>query len=98
MGTNAADGDRVDPADRGSVRTHLERFAGTESVTEGGDGTLRADFGGRAHVAIAPDGSLDTGMALHSFDGRPETLVFDHENGELRAELDGETTYTFRRP
>lgn len=98
MGPNAADGDRVDPTDRAAVRTQLERFAGTGAVTEAGDGTLRADFGGRAHVEIGPDGSLDTGMALHSFDGRPETLVFDHADGVLRAELAGGATYAFRRP
>ncbi|WP_424003880.1 hypothetical protein ACOZ4I_05660 [Haloarcula salina] len=98
MGTNGADSDRIDPTDRAAVRAQLERFAGTGGVTEADDGTLRADFGGRAHVAIAPDGSLDTGMALHAFDGQPEVLVFDHGNGELRAELDGGTTYVFRRP
>jgi len=37
-------------------------------------------------------------MPLHSFAGTPERLVFDHEDGELRAELDGESVYVFRRP
>jgi len=98
MGTDDSDGDRVDPTDREAVRTQLERFAGSGTVIEGANGLLRADFGGRAHVKVAPDGSLDTGMALHSFDGQPEALVFDHENGELRAELTGGATYVFRRP
>jgi hypothetical protein len=88
----------VDPTDRTAVRDHLERFAGPGAVTESDDGTLRADFSGRTHVAVAPDGTIDTGMPLHSFAGTPERLVFDHDSGELRAELDGESSYVFRRP
>ncbi|MEF8973705.1 MAG: hypothetical protein V5A15_02350 [Haloarcula sp.] len=91
-------GSSVDPTDRTAVRDHLERFAGSGAVTEADDGTLRADFGGRAHVAVGPDGTVDTGMPLHSFAGTPERLVFDHDGGELRAELDGESVYVFRRP
>jgi len=91
-------GSSVDPTDRTAVRDHLERFAGPDAVTEADDGTLRADFSGRAHIAVAPDGTIDTGMPLHSFAGTPERLVFDHDSGELRAELDGESVYVFRRP
>jgi len=91
-------GSSVDPTDRTAVRDHLERFAGPDAVTEAKDGTLRADFSGRTHVAVAPDGAIDTGMPLHSFAGTPERLVFDHDSGELRAELDGESVYVFRRP
>ncbi|KAA9398686.1 hypothetical protein Har1130_10760 [Haloarcula sp. CBA1130] len=91
-------GSSVDPADRAAVRDHLERFAGPDAVTEADDGTLRADFGGRTNVAVAPDGTIDTGMPLHSFAGSPERLVFDHDGGELRAELDGESVYVFRHP
>ncbi|WP_336337951.1 hypothetical protein [Haloarcula brevis] len=95
-GTDGGSG--VDPTDRTALRDHLERFAGADAVTEAADGTLRADFGGRAHVAVTPDGAIDTGMPLHSFDGTPERLVFDHDSGELRVELDGESVYVFRRP
>ncbi|AJF26392.1 hypothetical protein EGO51_04930 [Haloarcula hispanica] len=91
-------GNSVDPTDRTAVRDHLERFAGSGTVTETDDGTLRADFSGRTHVAVAPDGTIDTGMPLHSFAGTPERFVFDHDSGELRAELDGESVYVFRHP
>ncbi|MGB9932958.1 hypothetical protein [Haloarcula amylolytica] len=91
-------GSSVDPTDRTAVRDHLERFAGPDAVTEADDGTLRADFSGRTHIAVAPDGTIDTGMPLHSFAGTPERLVFDHDSGELRADLDGESLYVFRRP
>ncbi|GCF12890.1 hypothetical protein Harman_08250 [Haloarcula mannanilytica] len=88
----------VDPTDRAAVRDQLEQFAGPEAVTEADDGTLRADFGSRAHVAIAPDGTVDTGMPLHSFAGTPDRLVFDNDNGELRAEFDDDSVYVFRHP
>ncbi|MCJ0618229.1 hypothetical protein JZX76_01410 [Haloarcula hispanica] len=91
-------GNSVDPTDRTAVRDHLKRFAGPDAVTETDDGTLRADFSGRTHVAVAPDGTIDTGMPLHSFAGTPERLVFDHDSGELRAELDGKSVYVFRHP
>ncbi|AAV45139.1 unknown [Haloarcula marismortui ATCC 43049] len=91
-------GSSVDPTNRTAVRNHLERFAGPSAVTEAEDGALRAEFSGRTHVAVAPDGAIDTGMPLHSFAGTPERLVFNHEDGELRAELDGESVYVFRRP
>ncbi|EMA07782.1 hypothetical protein SAMN05443574_10615 [Haloarcula vallismortis] len=91
-------GSSVDPAERATVRAQLEQFAGPDAVTEAEDGTLRADFSGRTHIAVAPDGTVDTGMPLHSFAGSPERLVFDHDSGELRAELGGESVYVFRRP
>ncbi|EMA23741.1 hypothetical protein [Haloarcula argentinensis] len=91
-------GGGIDPTDRTAVRGQLERFAGPNAVTEADDGTLRADFGGRTHVTVAPDGAIDTGMPLHSFAGTPERLVFDHDSGELRAELDDGSIYVFRRP
>ncbi|MBV0901058.1 hypothetical protein [Haloarcula salina] len=91
-------GSGVDPTDSTAVRDHLERFAGSDAVTETEDGTLRADFGSRTHVAVAADGTINTGMPLHSFDGTPDRLVFDHDGGELRVELDDGTVYVFRRP
>jgi hypothetical protein len=91
-------GTSVDPTDSAAVRDHLERFAGPDTVTEADNGTLRAEFSGRTHLAVAPDGTINTGMPLHSFTGTPDRLVFDHDSGEMRAELDGETAYVFRRP
>ncbi|MDS0222234.1 hypothetical protein NDI54_12820 [Haloarcula sp. S1AR25-5A] len=99
MGRPVTDGgSSVDPTDSPAVRDHLERFAGPAAVTEADDGTLRAEFSGRTYVAVAPEGTIDTGMPLHSFTGTPDRLVFDHDSGELRAELDGESVYVFRRP
>ncbi|AUG46727.1 hypothetical protein BVU17_04015 [Haloarcula taiwanensis] len=91
-------GSTVDPTNRTAVRDQLEQFAGPAAVTEADDGTLRAEFSGRTHIAVTPDGAIDTGMPLHSFDGMPERLVFNHDSGELRAELDDGGVYVFRRP
>lgn len=89
----------LDPTDRAAIRRNLERFAGADAVSERSDGALVADFRGVTHVTITPDGRVETGMPLHEFAGAPDRLVFDHENGELRAETaDGDTSYTFRRP
>jgi len=89
----------VDPTDSGALRTALERFA--PSVTEREDGSLVAEFGGTAHFAVEPDGSVDAGMPLHDFDGPAERLVFDHDDGAVDVEFGtgGDAfVYTFRRP
>jgi len=93
----------VDPTDAEEVRTHLERFAGADAVSERDDGTLVAEFRGVTHVTVRPDGRVETGMALHEFAGPADRLVFDHDAGELhveRADGSGESgiSYTFRRP
>ncbi|WP_324757529.1 hypothetical protein [Haloarcula montana] len=89
-------GTAVDPTDSATVRDHLSRFAGVD-VERDDDGTLRATFGRSTFVAVAPDGTVTTGMPLHGFDGPAERLIFDHEAGALRIEADG-VSYTFRRP
>ena len=89
----------LDPTDRAQLRTELDRFA--PSVTERADGTLVADFGGRAHFAVEPDGTVDAGMPLHDFDGPADRLAFDHDTGAIDVEFDTDETvavYTFRRP
>ncbi|WP_276272263.1 hypothetical protein [Haloarcula litorea] len=89
-------GTDVEPTDRAALREHLERFAGT--VTERADGTLRAEFGGRAHFAVDPDGRVDAGMPLHTVDAVADRLTFDHEGGEVHVEGSSGLSYTFRRP
>jgi len=96
--TDPDDTQRVDPTDRVAVRRALERFAGTDAVSERGDGGLVAQFRGVTHVTVHDDGRVETGMPLHEFAGTPDLLVFDHEAGELRVERDDDVTYTFRRP
>ncbi|MFC6976140.1 hypothetical protein ACFQL1_17940 [Halomicroarcula sp. GCM10025709] len=90
-------GTAVDPRDRDALSEHLRRFAGDGEVDEAGDGTLRVRFGRSTFVAVAPDGTVTTGMPLHGFDGTAERLVFDHDAGELHVAADG-VSYTFRRP
>lgn len=100
--TPVADGGTaIDPSDRETLRRHLERFAGTEKVTEADDGTLSAEFSQSTYVTVGPDGRIGSGMPLHAFDAPADTLRFDHDAGELHVEFgDGEATvsYTFRRP
>lgn len=97
--TPTADGGTtVDPTDREAVRRNLERFVGTDAVTERDDGTLVAEFGGVTHVTVYPDGRIDAGMPLHDFSGRADRLVFDHEAGDLHVRDDDALDYTFRHP
>ena len=98
----ATDGGRVvvPLSDRGSIRGQLERFAG-DAFQEGSDGSLTCAFPGVTHFTVLPDGCVDSGMALHSFEGPADRLIFDHERGEVTVELDtdeGTLSYTFRRP
>jgi hypothetical protein len=98
----ATDGGRVvvSLSDRASLRREFERFA-AGAFEERSDGTLACDFAGVTHFTVLPDGRVDTGMPLHSFEGPADRLVFDHERGEVTVEFDaGEETlaYTFRRP
>jgi len=89
----------VDPDDRERLLTELERFA--PDVTERPDGTLVATFGGTAHFAVEPDGSVDAGMPLHEFDGPAQRLTFDHDEGTIEVSFtagDDAVVYTFRRP
>jgi len=96
MTDTAPDGTPVDPVDTDAVRRQLERFAGSDAVTET-DGRLTAEFGRSTYVTVGSDGQVDTGMPLHSFEGTAERLVFDHDAGELHVVADG-VSYTFRSP
>ena len=89
----------VDPADRDRLRTELDRFA--PDLTERPDGTLVANFGGTAHFAVEPDGTVDAEMPLHDFDGPAERLAVDHDEGTIEVRFttgDDAVVYTFRRP
>jgi hypothetical protein len=92
-------GTAVDPTDKAALREHLEQFAGTGTVTESDDGTLKAAFSRSTFVTVGPEGRISTGMPLHGFEGPADQLVFDHEDGELHVSAGGdEIAYTFRRP
>jgi len=100
--TPATDSDRVvvPVSDHASLRSELDRFAGG-AFREREDGSLTCDFAGVTHFTVLPDGRVDSGMPLHSFQGPADRLVFDHERGEVTVERDtGDETlaYTFRRP
>ncbi|MFB6074060.1 MAG: hypothetical protein ABEJ89_03515 [Haloarculaceae archaeon] len=98
----AADGgtliERVDPRDRARLRAELVRFASEDAVTEYGDGTLVLQFPGPTHFTVAPDGSVEAGMALHEFDGPADALQFDHDQGAIRVDGGDGLRYVFRRP
>lgn len=90
----------VSVSDGERLRQELQRFAG-EALTERPDGSLVCDFAGVTHFTVLPDGRVDSGMPLHSFDGPADRFVFDHERGEVTVERDADETtlsYTFRRP
>jgi hypothetical protein len=89
----------LEPGDRDRLETALERFA--PDVTERANGTLVATFGGTAHFAVEPDGTVDAGMPLHDFDGPAQRLTFDHDEGTIEVSFtagDDAVVYTFRRP
>jgi len=97
MDTIADGGTAVDPTDRDTLRSHLERFAGTDRVSETGEGTLTAEFSAATYVSVDTDGRVSTGMPLHSFDAPADRLRFDHDAGECHVTAGG-VSYTFRRP
>jgi hypothetical protein len=89
----------VDPADRETLRDHLERFAGADRVTEAADGTLVAEFSGSTQFSVGPDGRVEGGMPLHGFEGAADRLQFDHDADEIHVSADdGAVSYTYRRP
>jgi len=98
MTGDTPEGTTVDPSDRETLRTHLERFAGTDNVTESADGSLTARFSTSTYVSVDPTGHVTSGMPLHAFDGPAERLHFDHGDDELHVTGQGATSYTFRRP
>ena len=79
-----------------AVVEELRRFGERGDVTFG-DGWIRVQFGS-AHVELAREGRVSTGMPLHDFEREGEVdLVVDHEAGSLTVDAD-DVTYTFRRP
>ncbi|MFD1585569.1 hypothetical protein ACFR9U_01135 [Halorientalis brevis] len=101
-GTCLPDGgaDQVQLAEWETVVDHLDEFCqgGKFTVT---DDRVICEFP-NAKVVVTRDGTVETGMPLHAFerDG-VETLLFDHDRGELTVAIDGDggrLRYTFHRP
>lgn len=79
-----------------TLSTELRRFGRTGDVTVSDD-RIHIEFGS-AHVEVTRDGTLKTGMSLHSFTHDNTTAVdVDHDAGTLTIETDA-VNYTFRRP
>jgi ribosomal protein L21E len=85
----------VEVTDWDAVTAELERFCT--------DGTLHVESdmasctAGDATIEIYANGRVQGGMPLHEFDGRVDTLEFDHSAGTITVESE-EVRYTFRRP
>lgn len=101
-GTRLPDGgaERVHLAEWETVVDHLDEFCLGGEFTENDDRVI-CEFP-NAKVAVTRDGTVETGMPLHAFerDG-VDTLLFDHERGELTVRSNGDDTrleYTFHRP
>ncbi|WP_458187731.1 hypothetical protein [Haladaptatus sp. NG-WS-4] len=84
---------RVPLTEWDEVESHLRRFAGDVDAS---DSKLVTRMG-VARFAVTRDGRVTAGMPLHDFDGRADSLVFDHDAGAIRIERAG-STYVFRRP
>jgi len=79
-----------------AVVEELRQF-GAPGEVRTGDGRIRLDFGS-AHVEVSRDGTVSTGMPLHSFEREGAVdLVVDHGAGTLTVE-GADLQYTFRRP
>jgi translation initiation factor RLI1 len=79
-----------------TLSTELRRFGRAGDVTVADD-RIHIDFGS-AHVEVARDGTLKTGMPLHDFaHDNTAVIVVDHDAGTLTVEADS-VSYTFRRP
>lgn len=78
-----------------AVVSELDRFCvdGTTHV----ESDVASCTIGNATIEIHSNGRLQGSMPLHTFDGRVETLAFDHLEGTITAESE-ESAYTFRRP
>lgn len=86
----------LDFSDWDSVVEELRRFGEGGDVTTG-EGWVRVEFGS-AHVELAREGRLSTGMPLHEFEREGAVdLVVDHDAGTITVEAE-DVTYTFRRP
>lgn len=85
----------VEIADWDAVVSELDRFCvgGTTHVeSDVANCTIR-----EATIEIHSNGRIEGSMPLHAFDGRVETLEFDHAEGTITTESE-ELRYTFRRP
>jgi hypothetical protein len=83
--------------DWSAVEEHCRRFADGGAV-EADDDRISVTTGG-ASLTVGRDGSVETGMALHSFrKAAVEQLQFDHANGTLRVRGPEDLIYDFRRP
>jgi hypothetical protein len=92
--------ERVRLEDWGTVVDHLDDFClGGECSAE--DDRVVCEFP-NARLAVSRDGTVETGMPLHTFEREGvETLLVDHERGELTVAANGEDErleYTFHRP
>lgn len=85
--------ERVPLSDWNAVESNLRRFAGEVDAS---DARLISRMG-VARFTVTRDGRVTAGMPLHDFDGRADSLVFDHDVGAIRVERAG-STYVFRRP
>lgn len=84
---------RVPVSDWDAIADNIHRFAPNVNVH---DTKIIARMG-VARFSISRDGHVTAGMPLHDFDGRADSLVFDHDAGAIRIERAG-VTYVFRRP
>ncbi len=84
---------RVPISDWDAIADNLDRFSPDVDVH---DARIVARMG-VARFSISRDGHVTAGMPLHDFDGRADSLVFDHDSGAIRIERAG-VSYVFRRP
>ena len=81
----------------------VDDWDAVERGLRGFDGEVEADDDrlilrrGSARFAVSRDGTVETGMPLHSFSGEAETLRFDHEEGTIGVSAAG-VDYEFRVP
>lgn len=85
----------VEATDWDAVTAELQRFC--ESGTYHTDSDVASCTVGDATFEVYSNGRIGGAMPLHDFDGRAETLTFDHREGTIVVEGEG-LTYTFRRP
>lgn len=96
--TDATDSyERVPLADWAGIEEHARRIAGRDSieVTE----TEVLVRSGDAQFGVTREGTVDTGMRLHSFEkGDVEALYFDHDRERIRVYGPDGLAYEFRKP
>lgn len=85
----------VEIDDWAAVISQLDRFC-VDGMTHVESDVASCTIGD-ATIEIHLNGHLEGSMPLHEFDGRVETLAFDHLEGTITAES-AEVSYTLRRP